>query len=102
MDFIFIYITNPTREEAKRVAKHLLEKKLIACANIFPVESLYWWEGKIAEENEVILVAKTTENKFEKINREVESIHPYKIPCVAKIPVALNEKYAIWLKENIK
>jgi len=102
MGFIFIYITNPTREKAKKIARHLLENKLIACANIFPVESLYWWNGKIAEENEVILVAKTAEDKFEKVKSEVENLHSYKIPCIAKIPVALNKKYATWLKENIK
>ena len=102
MEFIFIYITNPTKEEAKKIAKHLLENKLIACANIFPIENLYWWDGKIAEENEVVLIAKTNEDKFERVKKEVESVHSYKTPCVAKIPVALNEKYANWLKESIK
>ncbi|MCK4938457.1 MAG: divalent cation tolerance protein CutA [Methanosarcinales archaeon] len=43
MNFIFIYITNPTKEEARKVAKHLLEKDLFTYANIFQIDSLYWW-----------------------------------------------------------
>lgn len=101
-NFIFIYITNPSLEEAKKIAKHLLEKKLVACTNIFPINSLYWWEGKIADENEFVTIAKTTEENFEKVKTEVEKIHPYTIPCITKIPVSSNEKFFNWLKSEIK
>ena len=50
MPLIFVYITNPTGTEAKRIARHLIKKKLIVCANIFPIESIYPWKGKIANE----------------------------------------------------
>ena len=102
MNFIFVYITNPTKEEAKKIAKYLLEKKLIACANIFPIDSLYLWKGKIADENEFVLIAKTTEDKFEKVKNEVEKMHSYSIPCVIKIPVSSNKKYFDWLISNLK
>jgi len=102
MNFIFIYITNPSKEKAKEIARHLLEKKLIACANIFPIDSLYWWEGKVTEDNEFVLIAKTTENKFEKVKDEVRKIHPYKIPCIIKIPVSSNREYFDWLKGEVK
>ena len=69
MNFIFIYITNPTKDEAKMIAKHLLEKKLIACANIFPINSLYWWKDKIADENEFALIVKTTEENFKNLTQ---------------------------------
>lgn len=45
--YIFVYIANPTRKEAERIARHLLKKRLIACANVFSAESLYQWKGKI-------------------------------------------------------
>ncbi len=102
MNFIFVYITNPTKKEAKKIAKHLLGKKLIACGNIFPINSLYWWEGKIVDENEFVLIAKTTNTNFEKVKKEVEKIHSYKIPCIIKIPVSSNKKYFNWLKGEIK
>lgn len=102
MSFIFAYITNPTQEEAKKIAMHLLEKKIIACANIFPISSLYWWEGKITDEKEHILIAKTTEKNFERLKKEVEKIHSYTIPCIIKIPVSSNEKYEKWLRSEIE
>lgn len=103
MDLIFIYMTNPSVEEARKIAKHLLEKKLIGCANIYAnVTSLYPWEGKIADEKECILIAKTTADKWETVKKEVEGIHSYSIPCIIKIPVTANETYAEWLKSEIE
>jgi len=102
-NFILLYITNPTKDETKKIARHLLEKKLIACAVISgEVDSLYWWEGKIAEEKEFVLIAKTLEENFEKVKIEVEKIHSYKIPCIVKIPVSSNEKYFQWLSKEVK
>ena len=102
MNFVFIYITNPNEEEARKIAKHLLEKKLIACANIFPINSLYWWQGKIADEKEVVVIAKTLEENFEKVKEEVKKIHSYSIPCIIKIPVSSNKSYFDWLENQVK
>ena len=102
MNFIFMYITNPTKEEARKIAKYLLKKKLIACANIYPINSIYPWEGKIVDEEEFVLIAKTLESNFEKVKSEVEKIHSYKVPCIIKIPVSSNEKYFDWLKGELK
>lgn len=103
MDLIFLYITNPTKREARKIAKHLLDKKLIACANIHgPVDSIYPWKGKMADEIEYILIAKTIEENFEKVKKEVESIHSYTIPCIVKIPVIANKKYVAWVKKELE
>lgn len=101
MNLILIYITNPNKKTAKKIALNLLKKRLIACGNIFKSDSLYWWRGKIVNENEYILIAKTTEANYEKVKNEVEKIHPYKIPCVIKIEARTNEKYGKWLKREI-
>jgi len=101
MNFILVYITNPTKNEAVKIAKFLLNKKLIACANIFPISSLYWWKKKIAEEKEWVLIAKTIDKNFIKIKNGVEKIHSYSVPCLIKIPVFANKKYFNWLKRNI-
>lgn len=102
MSFIFVYITNPSKKEAKRIALHLLKKRLITCANIFPAESNYWWKGKIEKAKEYILLAKTIEKNFEKIKKEVKKIHLYSIPCITKVKVEANEDYEDWLKKEIK
>lgn len=94
---IFVYITNPTKKEAEKIARHLFEKRLIACANIFPVASLYWWKGKIERGKEFVLIGKTKEKNYRKIIKEIEKIHSYSIPCVVKFPVSFNRKYEKWL-----
>ena len=99
MSFIFVYITNPNKKEAKRIALHLLKKKLVACVNIFPIESLYWWKGKIEKAKEFVLIAKTKEEDFKKVEAEVKKIHSYTVPCITKINVEANEEYEKWLKE---
>ncbi len=69
MSFVFIHITNPSKNHAEKIATHLLKKKLIACANLFPIKSFYWWKGRIEESNEYVLIAKTLRKNFEKIKK---------------------------------
>lgn len=102
MSLIFIYITNPTKKDARKVAKRLLEKKLAACANIFPIQSLYKWQGRFVDEKEFVIIAKTAQQLFGKVKREVEKIHPYKIPCIAGISVEANKKFLKWVKDETK
>lgn len=102
MGFTLVYITNPSEEKAKELANHLLEKRLIGCANIHPISSMYWWKGKITKEKEFVLLAKTTEKNFSRLKQEVEKIHPYEVPCIMRIPAEVNEKYLKWLEGEIK
>lgn len=97
---ILVYITCKDKEEAKKISKHLLEKRLIACANIHPIESLYWWEGKIQEDSEVVVIAKTKEENYNKVKNEVKKIHSYEVPCILKIKAEANEEYDKWIKKE--
>ena len=100
--FTLLYITNPDRKTARKIALHLLKKRLIGCANIFPIESVYRWKGKIANEKEWAIIAKTAEKNFFESKKEIEQIHPYSVPCVIKIPASVNKKYFGWLAGEIK
>lgn len=103
MALIFVYITNPSKAVARKIAFRLINKKLAACAVITSsVNSLYLWKGKIADEKEYILIAKTDSRYWQRIVSEVEKIHPYSVPCIAKIPAKANEKYENWLKGALK
>jgi periplasmic divalent cation tolerance protein len=102
MSFIFVYITNPSKKHAEKIALHLLNKRLIACVNIFPIQSFYWWKEKIEKSKEYVLIAKTIKEKFEKIKEEVKKIHEYKIPLIAKIEVEANKEYESWLKKEVR
>lgn len=87
--------------EAKKIARHLLEKRLIACANIFPIESLFWWEGKLTEEKEAAMLCKAKKESFSSIEAEVKKIHSYKVPCIVAFDwAASNKGYAEWVKKN--
>lgn len=100
--FISIYVTIPTRAVARRIARHLLEKRLIACGNILPCRSLYWWRGKIVEHGEHLLIAKTAAAHWDKLKREVEKIHPDEVPCVGRMPFRANARYEAWLKREVR
>jgi periplasmic divalent cation tolerance protein len=102
MPFIFVYVTNPDEKVAKRIAIHLLKRRLIACANIFPVDSAYWWKGKIEDEEEYVLIAKTKKGNWEKVKREIKKIHPYSVPCITRINVEANKEYEKWLRKEVK
>ncbi|HID43773.1 MAG TPA: divalent-cation tolerance protein CutA, partial [Archaeoglobaceae archaeon] len=62
--YIFAYITASSIDEAKKIGRELLEKKIAACINIFPITSMYWWEGKIEESPEFVMIVKTKTEKF--------------------------------------
>ena len=99
---IFLYITNESAKEAKKIARHLLEKRMIGCANIFPVNAMYWWKGKIADETEVVLIAKTTKENYQRVRDEIARIHPFDTPCIIKLDADPNEKYLQWIKSELK
>jgi periplasmic divalent cation tolerance protein len=97
---IIIYVTHENSEEAQKIVKHLLDKKLIACANTMPITSCYWWEGNQANAEEIVTLLKTRDEFWEQIKTEIESIHPYKIPCILKIDVEANDAFEKWIEEE--
>ncbi|MEM2918148.1 MAG: divalent-cation tolerance protein CutA [Candidatus Altiarchaeota archaeon] len=99
---LLIYITCKDRKEAEKISKHLLEKRLIACANIFPIKSMYWWKGKIENAKEFVIIAKTLDRYFPIIKKEVKRIHSYEVPCIEKIKTEANLEYIKWLKSELK
>ena len=95
------YITCKDKKQAESITKRLLNKKLIACANIFPISSIYAWKGKIVNEKEYVLVAKTNEKKFKAVVKETTKIHTYEIPCILKIKEEANKPYAAWVEKEL-
>lgn len=101
MSFIMVYTTHSSEAEANRISQHLLDKKLIACANIFPMSSAYWWQNTIQNEAEWVAIVKTSLEKWAIVKSEIERIHPYEIPCIIKITVEANEKYERWIRGEL-
>lgn len=95
------YITCKDKKEAEKISRHLLKKRIIACSNILPANSLYWWNSKFVNEKECIIIAKTNNNNFGKVVAEVKKIHSYQIPCILKIGAVANKEYEKWANKEM-
>ena len=95
------YITCKDKKGAEKISRHLLKKRIIACSNILPANSLYWWNSKIVNEKEYIIIAKTNNKNFNKVVGEVKKIHSYQIPCILKIDAVANKKYENWANKEM-
>ena len=97
-----VYITCKDEKEAEKISLHLLRKRIIACANIFPVKSFYWWNKRIANEKEYVAILKTNNKNFKKVESEVKRIHSYKIPCILKLNSSANSEYELWASREMR
>ena len=95
------YITCKNYKEAEKISKYLLKKRLIACANIFPIKSMYWWKGKIVNGTESVIIAKTVSKKYKKVEQEVKKLHSHQIPCILRINAVANKEYEQWTDNEI-
>ena len=101
---IIIFITASSDEEAGNIAKTLVTEKLAACVNIIPgIRSTYWWEGKVCQEDEVMLLAKTVKSLFPAVMDRVKSLHSYEVPEIISFPIAEGfPDYLRWIGEVTK
>ena len=102
MSFIIIYITHKNEAAAKKVSDQLVNEKLVACGNLFPIQSAYWWQGAVQNENEWVSIVKTIPELWEKVKSKVEAIHPYEVPCIMKLEAEANEKYEAWIRGSVE
>ncbi len=97
---ILVYVTFPTKELAEKLSAQLIEKNLVASSNIFPMESMSAWGGKLGKYPEFVALFKTRKEMFEKVKKFVEENHPYKVPCIIGWDVHYsNKKYNDWINE---
>ena len=100
---ILVYVTCKDVDEAQKISRHLLEKKLVACTNFFPVKSMYRWKGSVSNDSEVVLILKTLEKKLKRVEKEVKKIHSYECPCIASIRIwKVNREFQKYIKKETK
>jgi periplasmic divalent cation tolerance protein len=103
MKFILIYVTYKDSSDAEKSAEQLLDKKLIACANFFPISSMYKWKGSIERSNETVAILKTRVENWESVKGFVLKNHSYETPCVIKLAeVEANDSYTTWILNETK
>ena len=100
-DEIVVFITASSEDEAAKIAKALVEAKLAGCVNIVKdIRSIYSWQGKIEDEQEVLMIAKTQKRHFGNLSAKVKELHTYTVPEIIALPVIEgSEDYLTWLKE---
>jgi periplasmic divalent cation tolerance protein len=98
----FVYITCKDKEEAVKISRMLLGKRLIACANMWPIESMFWWKERIQEEEEYAILGKTLKKNYPEIVEEVKKSHSYDVPCVCLLDAKANEEFNAWLEKEVK
>jgi periplasmic divalent cation tolerance protein len=99
---IVVLTTVASADEAVALILALLDRRLIACGNILPgVRSLYRWEGKVADEREVIVLLKTRASRVEALEMAFGELHPYKVPELLALPVSAGlHKYLEWIDDE--
>jgi periplasmic divalent cation tolerance protein len=104
MNISLIYITAGSLDEARAIGRELVSLKLAACVNIIDhMESVYIWEGKIQNDNEVIIIAKTVESRVPELIEKVKTLHSYECPCIVSLPVSSgNKSFLDWIAAEVK
>jgi periplasmic divalent cation tolerance protein len=98
-----VLTTASSKEEARRLAKTLVERRFAACVNIVPnINSIYWWKEKVEESQEFLLLMKTTESAIPKLRDAIQELHSYEVPECIVLPIEDGSApYLNWIDESV-
>ncbi len=101
-EYILVMTTVPDIEVGRILAEKIIEGRLAACVTqLSPVESLFWWEGKISQEQEYVLFIKTKSALYSQLESKILQIHPYKVPEIIALPILRGHKpYIDWMNKE--
>jgi periplasmic divalent cation tolerance protein len=103
MEYRSVYITCKDEAEARSLGRTLVEEKLVACVNYFPVNSLYRWQGQIEASAEAALIAKTRAGLVKAVVERVRQLHSYQLPCVVSWKIEEgNPAFLDWIGESTR
>ena len=104
MELRLVYMTARDEDEARRIGRALVEERLAACANILTsMESFYWWEGKLQQEREAVLIVKTRAALVPGVVSRVQQLHSYSVPCVVSLPILDgNPEFLRWVEAETR
>lgn len=102
IDHIVVFITSSSSDEAKMISSALIDEKLAACTNIIPeVNSIFSWQGKVCNEHEVLIIAKTRLSIFDKLQARIKELHSYDVPEIIALPIiAGSADYLKWINNE--
>ncbi len=102
--YLIVFVTAKNIREANKISKEIIDQKLAACVNsIKDISSCYRWEGKIVKSKEVLLIIKTKNNLFKKLEKAIKSVHSYTVPEIIALPIlGGSSDYLKWISSSIK
>ena len=101
--YCLVYITAKDEEEASSIGQALVSEKLAACVNLHPIKSIFHWQGKINQEDEVALLAKTRAELANEVISRVKELHSYEVPCAIVLPLEKgNPDFLEWISQSTK
>lgn len=102
MTHLAVVTTVATQDDARRLARSIVEQKLAACAQICPIESFYQWDGALRQETEWRLVFKTRATLYQHLEDALRAQHPYKLPAIVATRLDhISADYAGWIDFNV-
>jgi periplasmic divalent cation tolerance protein len=103
MKFSIVYSTTKGIAEARRIANSLIKERIAACINIFPIQSLYKWNGKLCNAKEYGMIIKTRQNLVQDAIKRIKSMHSYNVPCIISFSINKgNKEFLNWIAEEVK
>ena len=103
-EYIQVFTTTDKNEVAKKIARVVVEKRLVACAQIVgPITSTFWWDDHIDEEEEWLLIMKTRKDLYDMLEEAIKNTHSYEVPEIIAQPiVAGNKDYFEWIDKETR
>jgi periplasmic divalent cation tolerance protein len=103
-EYIQLFTTTESRDDAEMISRDVVEKRLAACAQVLgPITSTYWWKEEIEKTEEWLCIIKSRRNLFKQLEETIKSLHPYEVPEIVAVPIILGSpSYLEWLGQEIK
>ena len=104
MNFFLVYVTTADKTEARTIGKHLVQARLAACVNILDnMNSMYVWKGEFQDDQETVMIAKTTEERVPALVAAIKERHSYECPCIVSLPISAgNPDFLAWIAQHVK
>ena len=103
MRYCLVCITTKDEDEARKIGRVLVAEKLAAGINIHPIESIYWWQEEVREENEVAMLVKTKAKLVNEVITRIKALHSYRVPCIISLPIEEGyPDFLAWINQSTK
>ena len=102
-EYVIVFVTTGSVEEAKQIAEVLVDQQLVACVNIVPeILSIYYWQGKVEKDTEAKMIIKTKSSLLNQLTQTVKNMHSYDVCEVTVVPIISgNSDYLKWIDESV-